>query len=338
SAYTKDYQLTGSYVMAMSPASINEFRLQVSTRRAVSNAGDRLGPEVNIAGVSRFGRPIDADTARRETRTQFVDNVTVERGNHELKTGITVNHVRLRSEMRDGFGGLFTFRSADDFMAGRPSEWRQSFGLPPRDWGGSSFGAFLQDRYRPIRGLTLDVGVRYDVERLPEPFPTDFRNVSPRIGIAWNPSSPWIVRTGFGIYYDRVPLAYLNRAIAKDGTRAFEEVAGESLPSAMFASSGGGSVAGPIPTIAHSIYSTDPKFVTPYSLQANASIERLVSRDVTIRADYLFTRGVHLLRTRNINLLPPLLGSDGRTIFGPGRIDPQFDAVYRLESSAASSY
>src|SRR5262249_20932123 len=135
SAYTKDYQLTGSHVMAMSPASINEFRLQVSTRRAVSNAGDRRGPEVNIAGVARFGRPIDADTARRETRTQFVDNVTVERGNHELKTGITVNHVRLRSEMRDGFGGLFTFRSADDFMAGRPSEWRQSFGSPRTDWG-----------------------------------------------------------------------------------------------------------------------------------------------------------------------------------------------------------
>src|SRR5262249_35829234 len=212
SAHTKDYQLTGSHLMAMSPASINEFRLQVSTRRAVSNAGDRRGPEVNIAVVARFGRPFDADTARRETRTQFIDNVTVDRGNHELKTGITVNHVRLRSEMRDGFSGLFTFRSVDDFIAGRPSQWRQSFGLPRTDWGVTSFGAFIQERYRPIRSLTLDGGARYDVERLPEPFPTDFRNISPRIGIAWNPSSPWIVRTAFGIYYDRVPLAFLNPA------------------------------------------------------------------------------------------------------------------------------
>src|SRR5262249_5355924 len=116
------------------------------------------------------------------------------------------------------------------------------------------------------------------------------------------------------------------------------QVAGEALASAIFASSGGGPVASPILTIAHSIYSADPKFVTPYSLQANASIERLLSSDVTIRADYLFTRGVHLLRTRNINLLPPIPGSDGRTIFGPGRIDPRFDAVYRLERSAVSSY
>jgi TonB dependent receptor len=192
--------------------------------------------------------------------------------------------------------------------------------------GVTSFGAFIQDRYRPIRNLTLDVGARYDVERLPEPFPTDFRNLSPRIGIAWNPSSPWIVRTGFGIYYDRVPLAFLNRAIEKDGTRAFEQVADESLATAIFASNGGGPVARPIPTIAPSIYAADPAFVTPYSVQANASIERLLSTDVTMRADYLFTRGVHLLRTRNINLLPPLLGSNVRAIFGPGRIDPRFDA------------
>ena len=72
-------------------------------------------------------------------------------------------------------------------------------------------------------------------------------------------------------------------------------------------SNGGGSLAAPISIIAPSIYAADPAFVIPYSVQANASVERLVSADVTVRADYLFTRGVHLLRTRNINLLPPLV-------------------------------
>src|SRR5262249_41894262 len=147
-SYTKDYQLTGSDAMVVSTASINEFRFQASTRRAVSKAGDRLGPEVHIVGVARFGRPFDADTARRENRVQFVDNMTADYGRHELKIGITINHVGLRSEMRDGFGGVFTFRTVDDFIAGRATEWRQAFGTPRADFSVTSFGAFVQDRYQ----------------------------------------------------------------------------------------------------------------------------------------------------------------------------------------------
>src|SRR2546427_7085241 len=126
-SFTKDYQLTASDTIVLSPRSINEFRFQASTRRALSNGGDRVGPGVDIVGVARFGRPFDADSARRENRVQFLDNIIVERGHHELKAGITVNHVKLRSEMRDGFGGLFIFRTVDDFLAGRAAEWRQAF-------------------------------------------------------------------------------------------------------------------------------------------------------------------------------------------------------------------
>jgi hypothetical protein len=73
-----------------------------------------------------------------------------------------------------------------------------------------------------------------------------------------------------------------------------------------------------------------------------------------VRADYLLARGVHLPRTRNVNLLPPVtltrenptaLGVPdptpqqlGRPVFGPERIDPRFDAIYRLENSASSTY
>ena len=336
-SFTKDYQLTASDTIVLSPRSINEFRFQASTRRALSNGGDRVGPGVDIVGVARFGRPFDADSARRENRLQFLDNIIVERGHHELKAGITVNHVKLRSEMRDGFGGLFIFRTVDDFLAGRAAEWHQAFGTPGTDFSVTSAGAFVQDRYEPIRNLTLNLGARYDIERLPQSFPTDYHNISPRIGLAWNPSSVWVLRSGFGLYYDRIPLAFLNRAIQKDGNRAFEQVAGDAVASNIF-STIGGHVASPFSTIAPSIFRADPAFVTPYSVQANASVERLISKDVTARADYLFTRGIHLLRTRNINLVPPLSGPDGRAMFGPERIDPRFDAIYLLESSAASTY
>lgn len=354
STFNKDYQFTASAVSVLSSALINDLRFQASTRRAVTRAGDTLGPSIEIAGLARSGRPYNADTARRETREQFVDNVSFFRPRHELKAGVTINHVSLRNEAREGFGGLFIFRTIDDFLASRPAVWRQAFGEARTNLGVTSFGGFLQSQWRATRQLTLNLGTRYDVARLPAIFHTDRNNFSPRLGLAWSPSGAWVVRAGFGLYYDRLPLAYLNRAIQKDGTRAFEQTATEADATRVFAATGGGSVSSPIAGIAPSVFRADPNFVTPYSLQANAGVERLVSADVTVRADYLRVRGVHLPRTRNINLLPPValtrensasLGVPapspqqfGRPVFGPGRIDPRFDAIYQLENSASSTY
>jgi hypothetical protein len=354
SAYTKDYQLTGSVISVLSARLVNDLRVQLSARRAVTRSGDTSGPGIKIVGLARFGRPPDADTSRREIREQFVDNVSFIRSRSELKTGATVNHVSLDSELRDGFGGLYVFRTLDDFSNSRPALWRQAFGDPHTQFGVTSFGAFLQDRYQLAPQLTLNLGVRYDVERLPQLFRTDGNNFSPRLGLAWSPSGEWVVRAGFGLYYDRLPLAFLNRTIQKDGVRAFEQVAFDDQAAEVFTAIGGGRALTPITGIAPSVFRADPRFVTPYSAQANIGVERLLSSDVTLRADYLFTRGTHLPRTRNINLLPPVVLTStnaaslgilaatpqqlNRPVFGRGRIDPRFDAIYQLEDSASSTY
>src|SRR5262245_45457165 len=151
--------------------------------------------------------------------------------------------------MQDGFGGLYMFPTVDDFIDGRPALWRQAFGAAETNFHTTSFGAFIQDRFRPAPQVTLNLGVRYDIERIPELFRTDTWNMSPRIGIVWNPSSRWIFRSAFGLYHDRIPLAFLNRAIQKNGVQAFEQVADGDAASKLFVSSGG-RVALPVGTIA----------------------------------------------------------------------------------------
>src|SRR5947209_11744632 len=128
SAYTKDYQFTGSAISVLSTKLVNDFRFQASTRRATTRAGDSVGPEIEIVGLARFGRPFDADTSRRETRQQFVDNVSSSRARSEWKAGATLNHVSLNDDAQDGTGGFYAFRNVDDFAAGRPALWRQLFG------------------------------------------------------------------------------------------------------------------------------------------------------------------------------------------------------------------
>lgn len=354
SAYTKDYQFTGSAISVLSSKLINDFRFQASARRAVTRAGDTVGPSVEIAGLARFGRPYDADSTRCETRYQVVDNLSLSNSHSEWKAGVTVNRVSLASELRDGLGALYIFRTLDEFAAGRPAIWRQAFGSPATQFSVTSFGAFLQNQWRATPQLTLNLGGRYDVERLPSPFPTDKNNFSPRLGLAWRPSKEWVMRASLGLYYDRLPFAFLNRAIQKNGVQAFEEVATDTDAANVFAATGGGRALIPVPGIAQSIFRADPQFVTPYSEQANVGVEHLLSQDITVRADYLFTRGFHLPRTRNINLLPPVTLTSGnaaalgffsptpqqlgRPVFGPGRVDPRFDAIYQLEDSASSTY
>jgi hypothetical protein len=354
STYTKDYQFTGAAISVLSSKLINDFRFQASARRAVTRAGDTVGPGIEIAGLARFGRPFDADSTRREIRYQVVNNLSLSRSHSEWKGGVTVNHVSLNSELRDGFGALYIFRTLDDFAAGRPAIWRQAFGSPATQFSVTSFGAFLQNQWRAMPQLTLNLGGRYDLERLASPFPTDKNNFSPRLGLAWSPSREWVARAGLGLYYDRLPLAFLNRAIQKNGVQAFEHVATDTEAVTVFAANGGGRALTPFPGIAQSIFRADPQFVTPFSTQANIGLEHLLTEDITIRVDYLHTRGMHLPRTRNINLLPPVALTTGnaaalgfvnptpqqlgRPVFGPGRIDPRFDAIYQIEDSANSTY
>ncbi len=307
SSYTKDYLLTGAVVSVLSPQFINDFRAQISTRRAITRSGGGNFPGIEIVGAARFNSSYEADATRSETREQFLDTLTLFRGNHEWKTGVAANHVGLSNNAREGFNGLYIFRTVEDFAAGRPSVWRQSFGDSPTRFSVTSFGTFAQDRWRIFPKLTFDLGLRYDLERLPPPFRTDKNNFSPRIGAAWSPTNKWVVRAGFGIFYDRLPLAYLNRAIQKNGSQAFEQVAVDENAAQAFRLNGGGRASLPLAGIAPSIFRADRKFSTPYSLQVHAGFERLLTKDVTFRTDYLFTRGIHLPRTRNINLLPPVV-------------------------------
>jgi hypothetical protein len=352
--FTKDYQGTASAISVLSTKLVNDLRFQVSKRHVLTRAGDSVGPGVEIVGLARFGRPFDADVRRDETRQQVVDNMSLVQARSEWKGGMTVNHVSLSNDARDGFGGLFSFRTLDDFTAGRPASWRQAFGTSATQFGVTSFGAFLQNQWSATPQITLNLGGRYDAERLPSPFQTDKNNFSPRLGIAWSPAKEWVVRAGFGLFYDRLPLAFLNRAIQKNGVQSSEQVASDSDAASVFTATAGGRAFTPIAGVAPSIFRADKGFVTPYSAQLNAGVERMLSQDMTLRADYLFTRGVHLPRIRNINLPEPMVLTAanagalgilnptaqqlGRPVFGPGRVDPRFDAIYQIEDSASSTY
>src|SRR5207302_7969203 len=116
-----------------------------------------------------------------------------------------------------------------------------------------------------MRRLAADWGARYAFERLPARFNQDRNDISPRLGLAYSPSSAWVLRAGFGIFYDRYALASLNRAVEKDGVNAFEEVAEGAASANIFKQAEGGSLQVPVPLIGRSIFIVDRPLATSNS-------------------------------------------------------------------------
>jgi outer membrane receptor protein involved in Fe transport len=354
STFTSDNTLSGSLTTLLGAAAVSDLRFQVATRHAVFRTNEAFGPEMDIAGMLTFGHPYGGNTERRENHYEADYTYSRTQGEHLWKVGGTVNRVRLRARLPDGFDGVYLFSSVANFLAANPDQFRQAFGNPDVNFPVTSAGGFIQDHWSITRRFTADMGVRYDFERLPTGFNQDTNNFSPRIGLAWNPSPAWVFRAGYGIFFDRYVLADLARAIEKNGSQAFEEVGDASTAANLFVSAQGGSLSIPSPGLARSIFRPDPHQATPYSQQSSVGAEYLLSTNLTLRADYMFVRGVKLSQTLNVNLLPPVvltlanassLGIPsptaqqiGREVFSQTRSNPQFGDIYQLQDSASSTY
>ena len=354
STFISDNALSGSLTTVYGSNAVGDLRFQAATRRAVLRTTDVVGPEINIAGIVDFGRPYAGPSQRRENHYQAGYTYTRTVGKHTWKAGAAINRVRLHASAEDGFGGVYLFNTLQDFFAGTPDQFRQAFGIPTVDFPVTNFGGFVQDHWSVAPRVTLDLGVRYDFERLPSGFNEDTNTFSPRIGVAWNLSSQWVLRAGYGIFFDRYVLASLARAVAKNGAQAFEQVTDGNAAANLFSAAQGGALVSPSPAIQPSIFRADPKMATPYSQQASAGAEYVFAKYFSLRADYMFVRGTKLPRTLNVNLLPPVvltlanaasLGITnptpqqvGREVFSAGRINPQFKDIYQIGNSSSSTY
>ena len=116
--------------------------------------------------------------------------------------------------------GSYTFSSLANFLAGTYNNagFSQTFGDTQVQQGNTNLGLYVQDEWSATPRLTLNLGLRYDLQFL-ETIDTDANNVSPRAGFAWTPfeARDLVVRGSAGLYFDRVPLRALANALLSAG-------------------------------------------------------------------------------------------------------------------------
>ena len=136
---------------------------------------------------------------------------------------------------------------------GIPTTYIQGIGTSNEPFDNLPFGFFAQDTWRLTRNLTLNYGLRYDFEITPlfapatavnaaaekslgvvEGIPRDYKNVAPRIGLAWDPrgDGKTVVRAGYGLFYDHPLLAIAFDSVTADGGRSVQLLSAGGTPSA----------------------------------------------------------------------------------------------------------
>ncbi len=309
SSKNSDQSFSATWQAVASPTFVNEIRFQFA-RRIVDLTPNSQGALLEIPGIVSLGESPVLNGSRTEDHVQLVEAATVVRGDHQLGFGASVQRISLDASLANRFAGIFVFPSLNAFTAGTPDMFLQAFGNPRTSYSAEPIALWAQDQWRPVAGLTVVAGFRYEAEVLPRPFGDATRNLAPRLGVAWQPGGRghWVFRAGTGLFYDRYAFAFLNDAIQKDGLHGFEQYSVGAEAARIFQITKGGTLPAPVPFIAPSIYRPQAAFATTptYARKFTAGVERALNADTTITVEYSNVAGYHLPRLRNAALtLPP---------------------------------
>ena len=230
----------------------------------------------------------------------MVDNIATQRGTHAIKGGIDFLYNRVDIFFPGALQGVYTFTTLPNFLSGTYGSFQQAFGVPSQFQSNPNIGLFIQDEWRPRSDLTINAGLRYDAQFLPDPIETDGNNFAPRLGLAYAPGDrKTVFRTGYGIFFDRIPLRATSNALQRDGSKYLTvqlsptQAGAPVFPNALPA----------LPSTLltkPNITRIDPNIRNSYSQQANFQIERELPGNASISVGYIYLRGLHLIMSRNM--------------------------------------
>lgn len=306
----RDQMLALGNTLVLTPRTVLETRAQVAHGDLRAPAADPLGPAVTIAGVAAFGTSSTSPTRRVNTLYQLVNNLSHQVGAHALRAGVDVLVNDDRITYPRAIRGAYTFSSLERFLAGvyNDAGFTQTFGESDVALTNPNVGVYVQDEWKIGPELTLNLGVRYDLQFL-ETVRPDTDNVSPRVGVAWSPfeSRGTIVRASAGLFYDRVPLRPLANALLSAGnttdpanlrqisvTLSPGQAGAPTFPNAL-----PGIVASQTPV---NLTTMDRDLENAYSRQAGVEIEQQLGGRTTVSAGYQYLRGRNLLMLINQNV------------------------------------
>ncbi|HEY6377463.1 MAG TPA: TonB-dependent receptor [Edaphobacter sp.] len=306
-----DQTIAVSNIAMLTPRTVNETRGQFTNSDLKAPANDPIGPAVSISGVATFGTLSASPTARYDRLYEVVNNLSHQAGSHALRLGADFLFNDLTITFPQSIRGNYAFSSLANFQRGVYNTFTQSFGNYIVPQTNPNLGIYVQDEWKLNPRLTLNAGLRYDLQWL-RTIATDTNNLSPRFGFAWSPyrNRATVVRGSFGLFYDRVPLRALSNAIQSnnnstvinDDTFTTLALSYGQAGAPIFPNITNGYTAVTLPpNLRISLTTMNPHMQNAYSEQASLEVDQQIGARSNLAISYQHVRGMRLLLSVNMN-------------------------------------
>lgn len=332
----QDQTLAFNWLSTASGTVVNEFRAQATRSRLEAPPNDFVGPAVGISGVVNFGTSTTSPTDRDLDVYEASNSVSVLGVDHLFKFGGAVLYETLDVEFPGVVQGSYTFSSLANFQAGRYTTYQQAFGEIRQPQKNPNLSLFAQDEWRPLQRLTVNAGLRYDVQWMEDIVQTDTNNVSPRLGMSYAPSEKTVIRAAGGLFFDRIPLRAVSNALQRDGIKyqvaqlSFGQPGAPVFPNVLPGFPAG--LRTNITTIQRDIQSGG-------SRQVSFEVMRQIGLSMAASIGYMHLTGHDIIMSRNINV-PTLTAAQAAALGDTnlGRPDPRYGNNGQFQSIGRSRY
>lgn len=319
----------------LSPRVMNETHFQYA-RDETLQASVSTSPEINVAnsftaggsGYSSAGYNKSYDI---QNQYELQNYTSITAGAHVIKFGIRVRADALQDYSPRNFNGTFTFlgnstlSSINQYlmtvqllnagytsqqvtaMGYGPSQYSVSSGTPNISFWQSDFGPFIQDDWRVKPNLTMSLGLRWESQTNIN----DHNDWAPRVALAWSPDAAsgkakTVIRAGWGVFYDRFPALDVLNAYRYNGTNQINYIVeNPAVYNSAFTLTPGLNELQSENTTQR--YEIDSHLHAPMLMQTVVGVERQLTGSTKLSFNYIDARGIHELRTADINA--PLPGT-----------------------------
>jgi hypothetical protein len=307
-----DQTVAVSNIYTINSRTVNETRGQFTNSNLLAPVVDTTGPAVSITNAATFGTASGSPTGRYDRLYEVVDNFSRQIGPHSVRVGadFLFNDLTITFPMSNR--GSYSFSSLANFQKGIYSTYAQTFGNFVVPQTNPNFGMYVQDEWKVTPRLTINAGVRNDLQWL-KAINTETKNISPRLGFAYSPSQSrgTVIRGSFGLFYDRVPLRALSNALESDGngtaitanTLASLSLSYGQTNAPVFPNIVTGYTALTLPpTLRLSLSTMDPNMKNARAIQNSLEVDQQISRTSNLAIAYQHIRGEDILIDVNLNV------------------------------------
>jgi len=328
---------------------VNETRFEY--RRSIDSTSPvSASPTLVVAGDFTGGGSSEQSSNDHSDHFELQNYTTMGLGKHTLKFGAWIRDNRDANSSFSNRNGtlVFTEKGYVDALNAL-AQGNSLTSLTPNEFvnlsitgGRTSYttnlfdGAlFVQDDWKVNPRLTLSGGLRWETQN----HVADHNDWAPRVAMAYaldakgNKPAKTVVRAGYGIFYDRLPFGDLTAA-TQQGFNSGRIQSTSSSPACLSGTdlnnmdfSGCAPAAPYTPTPSTTLVQISPTYHSPYTQQIGASLERQLTKTMTVTGTYLRSFGVHQMVTRDSNPYTPLPGTTYYNASTGPRLNPYLGII-----------